>query len=113
MKILMRILGVLLLLGGLGLVGLMLTDNLVQRQESFYDDTVAKMEKAEKEYRIEPIEEKKKSVESWKKNVDDSGKLLNERKQNRTFGVIGGGVMAILGIAIFGLSFIFGRKKNI
>lgn len=112
MKILMRILGVLLLFGGLGLAGLMLTGNLVHRQEVWHNDTTAKLEKAEKDYQIEPTEEKKKSVESWRKNVDESGKLLNERKRNQTFGIIGGGAMGILGIGIFGLSFIFGKKLN-
>lgn len=109
----MRILAVLLLLGGLVVAGLMMTSNLVQRAERDFNDTVDKWEKAETKYEIDKSEKQKIEVESWRKNLDSSSKLLSERKRNRTFGVIGGGATAILGIGLFGLSFIFGKKKNI
>jgi hypothetical protein len=112
MKILMRILAVLLLIGGLVIAGLMMTGNLVQRAERDFNDTANKLEIAEKKYEIDRSETQKKEVEGWRKNMESSANLLSDRKRNRNFGVIGGVVTAILGIGLFGLSFIFGRKRQ-
>ncbi len=111
MKNLMRILGILLLLGGLGLVGLFLTGDAVSDAERYVSEEKARTEKAKTEMEFSQSPEAKANYETRKKMLNNNEGLLIERKQNRNFGVIGGVVLSILGIGLFGVSFIFGKKN--
>lgn len=113
MKIVMKILGVLLLVGGLALVGLTVTNDF-SVEERFYRESSERLEAKEKKIaQATATEEEKKEFETARKNNDAAGKMVSDKKQTQTIAFVIGGFLSVLGIALFAGSFIFGnRAKN-
>ncbi len=111
MKMLSRILGVLLLLGGLALAGLLLTGEAVPDAQKYVTEATQKVKTAEDEVKFSQSSEAKTNFETARQSLNTFEGLLKERKQSRLIGLVISGLLAVVGIGIFGLSFIFGRKK--
>jgi hypothetical protein len=112
MKIVLRILGVLLLLGSAYIFFMLATSDVGQDEEKYYQESVTKVNNLEAEWQKfrQPETEiaLKKAIESeqrWAKSVA-------ERKQQKTTGFIVGGVASILGLGLFILGFVAGKKKK-
>ncbi len=115
MNIVLKILGVLLLLGGIVVGGLVATSDEAKFADEMNRDNLQQLEKAEKDLQLakgsydEP--EKLKKAEGWRKTTDLSAKALSDRKRNNLIGFIGSGVLIIFGLGLFGISFVVGKKK--
>lgn len=116
MNIGLKILGILLLLGGLVVGGLMATSNLASEAQEDYVTTLKDLEKAEKDLELakgsfdEP--EKLKKAESWRKNADAASKAVSTRNRDRIFGLIASFVLIVLGLGLFSGSFLLQRSKQ-
>lgn len=113
MKIVLRILGILLLLGGIGIVGVFLSSNVVTDVERDVTQSKERVEKLKKEADFTQSPEAKKEYEQERKFLNDFEGELSSRKQTRNIGLIGCGLAIILGLGLFGISFIVGKKKSI
>jgi predicted PurR-regulated permease PerM len=112
MKLLLVIAGLLLLLGGLVVVGVVATSNLVSKAEKIYQVDETKVNELESEWHKFMRPEAEKALKEATEIEESSRKALEVRKQERMFGLIGGGVASFLGLGLLILGFVVGKKKD-
>ena len=111
MKILMRILGVLILLVGLVIGGVGASSDLVKEAEDFVSQADKDFKSAEAEMKFSQSSESKTSFEAKRQSLNTWEGYLKQRKQSRLIGFVVCGALVVLGIGLFGISFLFGNKR--
>jgi glucan phosphoethanolaminetransferase (alkaline phosphatase superfamily) len=113
MKIVLKILGILLLLGSLYIFVTLATSDVGKGEEKYYQESVTKVNNLEAEWTKFRQPETEKALKVANESEQRWAKSVANRKQQKTIGFIVGGVASILGLGLLILGFVVGKKKNI
>lgn len=112
MKIVTMIIGILILIGGLSIIGLVVSSNAGRTSEVFAEEAKQKATEAEKKWKLTGSPEDKVEFDKWLKSKEEFEKNLQSKKSEQQTGYIIGGVLVAVGIGLFGLSFIFEKRRE-